>query len=413
MSVTIIKGTNPLSPAASQDGVTGLVIQGVAISAGAGALGIALGVSKELKSVKDAELLGINADYDKTNGMLVYYHIKEYFRLYPSGTLWIMLADQTVAWKTLASNADYAQKLINDSGGAIRILGLVFNPKSVYVPVIVNGMDSQVEEVITEAQALVVANELANTPIATVVVEGRGLTATVSTTLTDLRMLTAGNVTVLLGSDGSTKFRAILGTYTNSAQVNKHAAVGTYMGLIARSQVNHSPAWVERNDVQDTTNGLFLQTGLSNTNAMPTDMSGFKHKGYVFFYKDPDLPGTYPSGSDTCIATNDPRAYVELNRTATKAVKGIRKALLPSVEMPVLFDGNKIRRSVVEALATKGRKPLADMVKAEEISSFSLTIDPNQDVIGTGVLKVYYEIVPTGTAREIIGYVNFTNPNNP
>lgn len=244
------------------------------------------------------------------------------------------------------------------------------------------------------------------------IVEGRGMTATTATTLADLRNMSAGNVSVVVGSDRTTSFRAgITANYANATNVHRHAAVGTILGLLSRSQVNHSIAWVERNDVQNPIQKIFLDCGLSNNNTPFT--SGLDEKGYVHFYKDPDAPGTYVSGTPTCIADNLPSSFIELNRTMAKAAKQIRTALIPSVSMPVLFnEDGTLRRTVVEELKAKGNRPLNEMLKAEEISAFGLKIEPSQNILATGNLQVEYEIVPTGTARKIVGYVNFINPFN-
>ncbi|MBX7241863.1 MAG: DUF2586 family protein [Bacteroidia bacterium] len=417
MSVQVYRGTNPLSPDASADGVSALIIQGVPIANGGGVSGIGLNESKMVRSVAEAELIGITQSYDETEGVMCYYHIKEFFRLNPKGELWIMIVAQSLAWSAVLSGSTAAKRLLSDAAGKVRILGVAFNPLSAYTPVIDNAIDSQLPDAISAAQLLSDYMYEENKPLPVIVIEGRGLTGNVSD-LIDLRTLSAPNVSVVIGADHSYEFRdALANDYANASFVQRHAAVGTLIGAISRAQVNHSVAWVEKNDVQDVNRKVFLAAAMSNSN-LPSaytnaNLSDLKSKGWIHFYKDVDAPGTYISDSPTCVAINTPYAFIELNRTMAKASKGIRAALLPSVAMPVVFNPDgKLRRTTIEELSAKAKKPLEAMVKAEEVSAYSLIIDPAQDVLGTQTLVVRYEIVPTGTARTIEAYINFINPFN-
>ena len=51
--------------------------------------------------------------------------------------------------------------------------------------------------------------------------------------------------------------------------------------------------------------------------------------------------------------------------------------------------------------------PLIQMQSANEISGFNVNINPNQNVLSTGILNVTVELVPVGVARNIIITIGF------
>src|SRR3990172_7937964 len=88
---TIIKGDGALgAKGASDDNIHGLVMAGLTTVSYP-----VLGVSKKLIQASDADAHGFNAAYDAANKILVRYHIDEFFRLNPSGVLWVMVVAQT------------------------------------------------------------------------------------------------------------------------------------------------------------------------------------------------------------------------------------------------------------------------------------------------------------------------------
>lgn len=75
--VKIIKTTGGLGRSKpTDDGVSGLITQGVAVVGG-----LQLGVAYELRSLKDLENLKVDAAYDTTNASKLHYHVSEFYRL--------------------------------------------------------------------------------------------------------------------------------------------------------------------------------------------------------------------------------------------------------------------------------------------------------------------------------------------
>ena len=125
--VNIQRGTIGASVIQGADAITGLLATGVAVEADVanGISGIALGQTVKLTSLTDAEAYGINEAYDSTNSLSVYRHISEFYRMFPNGTLYLMLYSGNME---AAFAEECAKKLIVDANGEIRILGIANTP---------------------------------------------------------------------------------------------------------------------------------------------------------------------------------------------------------------------------------------------------------------------------------------------
>lgn len=411
-NVTIIKGQGGLNrQPALTDSVCGLLMQGVEILPSSGVLGIGFGQAKKLLRLKDAEDLGITADYDQVNDVLVWYHISEWYRVHGNGELWIQLSDRTsFLWSALLynnSNNSPCQNLIDASGGRIRLLGVAFNPPSIYTPLLFGGMDSKVFGCITNGQLLADYNFSKSKPCQ-IFIEGRHFNGTVAaaSSLHD----SSPNVSVCIGADYTTYFRYLLvNVYNGNPHVERHAAVGALLGLYANAPVNVNAGYIGGKglDLQDVNRKKFLATCLSSgTQYSDEDLEVLNEKGYQFFYKDIDAPGTYLKDTWTCVALTSDYYCVENNRTFNKAAKLVRTDIMPLQNAPVkLLPSGKLPKEVIESIKTKASRGVSEMERVEEISNFVIEIDPDTDVLTTGSIDIYWEIQPTGTLRKLNGYV--------
>jgi hypothetical protein len=98
----------------NNDMVSALVANGVAVSGG-----VQLNTVYRLNSLNDAIALKIDASYDSTNNILLYEHIKEYFRINPSGELWLLVPAQSVSYADMVdkTNVNGAKKVLNEAEG--------------------------------------------------------------------------------------------------------------------------------------------------------------------------------------------------------------------------------------------------------------------------------------------------------
>jgi len=373
----------------SGDMISGLVANGVAVVGG-----VQLDTTYHLKSVKDAVNLGITESYDTTKKVLVYEHINEFFRLNPSGDLYILLASQTVTYVDLVDKLKtYANKLLVEAEGKIKQLAVAYNPATS-----VTGT-TELLAAIPKAQELADDSFTKHRPVQ-ILLEGKGYDVA---SPIDFRALNAKNVSVMVGQS--------LSIANAMAEYNTYAAVGTLLGVVSRCAVNENIAWVGRHNVYG---GSILAPGISLTpyDSIPDGTKDtVNDKGAIFFRTHVGRAGIYFNDSHTCaIATSD-FAYIENNRTIDKAVRAIREVILPRLNSTVLVDANgKLSPEVVKSYQSLGRRALELMLKQEEVSAFDVFVDPNQNIISSSELKIEFTLTPTGTTRQIKATVGFVNP---
>lgn len=388
----------------STDGVMGLVTTGVAVSGG-----LQLNTSYELNEIGDLEALLVNAAYDDSNTTLLYYHVSEFFRLNPNGTLWIRVAAQTATLTNLADNtATHAKQLLADAGGKINVIGISRNPATGYTPTLSGGLDGDVLTAITNAQALAVAERTAHRPVA-VVVEGRSFNGTASSA-TDLRTLNSELVAVVIGQDPLVA--------AQDALYAGHAAIGTLLGTISAAKVNESIAWVRKFPLSRAVDSKFLTAALSSgvlvSGYTDASLNTLNDKGYIFPRAFTGLTGFYWNDSHTATAADSDYAYIENVRVIQKAARRIRIKLLPDVASPLLVDqtSGKLDVSTCKYFEAQGDSALDQMLEDSEISGKTVYVNPAQDVLSSSKLTVKFRVTPLGTARELEGDLGFDNPFN-
>ncbi len=369
----------------TEDGVSGLLVQGVAVSGG-----VQLYTTYRLESIDDSISIGITSDYDTNNDIIVYEHIKEFFRLNPDGTLYLMLVprDKSIS-DIFHQNDGNIYGLVRDAEGKIKQLAIAFNPTNP----IGNG---EVQTAIGQLQSFADWAAQTQKPLV-VLVEGRNVD-----TKQDLHTKNAPSVSVVVGQN-----LAIANSFSS-----EYAAVGTVLGVVSKARVNESIGWVEKfNLTGDNLEvpGLFGQ-GL-NTHSSGS-LSQFDDKGYLFFKTYPGYAGIYMNDSYTATVLTDDFAYIESNRTINKAIRLVRSALLPKLASPVQVDVKTGRLSpeVIKQFEMTGKRALEVMLSEDEISGMDIFVDPLQDIIGTSELKIQFSLIPTGTARKISVTIGFKNP---
>lgn len=383
----------------SDDMVAAFIMHGVAV-----AQKIALAEVKQLYSVNDAVALGLDAAYDTANGILVYYHIAEYFRLNPDGELFIMLVAQTTVFANMVDPAIASIKtLLNTAEGRVRILGAIFNPDEDYEATLTTGLDGAVLAAITKAQLLADAMDEQNTPLDAIIIDGREFNGSTAAAV-NLRLLVSDRVSVCIHRDQNVTINP------------KGSAVGTIVGVISLAKVNENIGWVQRFNVANINQGKYLQAGLTNGSAIntfaPSDYDTLNDKGFIFLRKIPGIAGVYFNDSHTCTALADDYAYIENNRTINKAIRAVRTALLPKVSGPLFVDEETgmLEPETAKSFEADAQNVIDQMQRDNEISGGDSFCDETQNVLSTSEVAVEIEVVPTGTGRKISASIGFNNP---
>lgn len=366
----------------SQDMVSGLLFDGDTTPGG-----LTQNNVFRLASIDDAEALGINEGYD-VNGQSAYYQIQQYFRLNPSGDLFIMATTAT----SYVEVAGKAQEMQETADGEIRQMAIIFSGTASFADTKTAALEAQVQADAAYADYM---------PFE-VLVEGKGFGVILSagaSTAEDLADFGSSNVSVVVAMDVEAAV-----TYPNSA------AVGMALGAISRAKVSENIAWVEQFNLSGAG---FSKAGFVGGEEVKTqgDLETLNAKRYVFARKHTGLPGVYFNDSHTATLGTSDFAYVESNRTINKAARLLRTALLPKLGAPVLVsEAGLLAPSVTKGFETLCRAALEGMVSNQEVSVFDVFVDPSQDILATSQLRIKAEVTPVGTARKIIVDLGFKNP---
>jgi len=361
-----------------QDMVSGLLFNGVET------LNLKFNKIERLASLEDAEALDITENYD-IDGQSAYYQIQQFFRMNPSGDLYIMVVDAASYADTVKKAMDMQEK----ANGNIRQMAIICSNETTFVQ--------------TKA-ALAIAQEQANLAYADympfeILLEGKGFDTATEAASPSLAELNSENVSVVVAMDVE---KAVY--YKNTA------AVGLALGALSKAKVSENIAWIEKFNL--TGNG-FAKPGFVGGKEIKSlgDLRTLNDKRYIFTQTHTGVAGVYFNDSHTCTTGTSDFAYIENNRTINKATRLLRTALLPKLASPVLVDiDGKLPQSVSKSFEDLCRNALEGMVANQEVSAFDVYVDPKQNILATSELKVKAEITPVGTARKIVVDLGFKNP---
>ncbi len=224
-----------------------------------------------------------------------------------------------------------------------------------------------------------------------------GLPANMST-------MNAPRVSVLCCGDGAGKGFA-LATALGRSYV---PALGALLGAVAKAKVNESIAWVEVFNISDGTEYNVIRDSNGQNNAELT-FTDLMHRCIVL-RKYVGIAGTYFGDNHTCSAqAGNDFAYMNDVRTMDKAKRLLYAAYLPMLGSPLKVEPvtGTLDSVVLERFKVAGENALSEMFNNEEVSGFQIYVDPNQNVLQTGFMQVNIEIVPYGTARNIVLSVGY------
>lgn len=414
-----------------QDMVSGLLFSGLETSK------LKFDQIQRLASLEDAENLGITENYD-IKGQSAYYQIQQFFRMNPSGDLYVMLVGTEVYSDTVKKAMSMQEK----ANGNIRQMAIIFSGATTF---------AQTKD------ALVIAQEQADLAYADympfeIILEGKGFNAAIEADSPSLALLNSENVSVVIAMDVEKAFeQKLIQQDTNKAYILKSgeelvpsqsssdiynvrdadglkkdgsvvlefafqesykntAAVGLALGALSKAKVSENIAWIEKFNL--TGNG-FAKPGFVGGKEIKSlgDLRTLNEKRYIFTQTHTGLAGVYFNDSHTCTTGTSDFAYIENNRTVNKATRLLRTALLPKLASPVLVDiDGKLPQSVSKSFEDLCRNALEGMVANQEVSAFDVYVDPKQNILSTSELKVKAEITPVGTARKIMVDLGFKNP---
>lgn len=370
-----------------------------------------------LIQASDADALGIDAAYDANSSVLVRYHIDEFFRLCPTGKLYLMLSELGTTMEDMCDkNEDYVAKLIRESANKVKSIGVVLNVDNGYTPDTNDGIDSDVLSAAAKAQELVNDFATRNIFVDMVVLEGKYLSET-SGDWSSARELEAPNVHVAVLQD---KDIADLDSLYEG-----YAAVGTVLGGIAIRRVEEDlgAVVIKDNPIPGSPNARIdsaaqekwlrpaISSGVLCKDLTPNEIALLVEYGYVFADSYPEYSGVFFSGSPAATVATSDFAFGVNTRVWNKAARIAVKKLTPKMNSNVEVIDGKIQAATIlgwEADVNNGRDGLATMVADEHCLKTKAVINPDQDVMATSKVVVKMAVTPYSYARTIEGELSFS-----
>lgn len=393
---------------ATEDGDSALVLSGIAVS-GKFALGDILGPFQQLA---DVEAAGIDADYDSDNSTIAWKHCKDFFEEVNAqgaqGTnLYIMVVamTQTLTSTCTEATTNSVKKLIEQTNGKVKLVGLTFTPDNSYTPSYTAQLEADLWTALAALKTTWDTQFGFKRPFRTIV-EGRNFQGTVGS-IKDIRdAATSPNVNVamvVIGNDY--EYGA------GSGYKSKYASVGAALGRAAAVKVNRNIGRVKSGPTKIVTAGL--SSGAKLLSVSNGNQNTLNDKGYVFLREHIGKSGYYWNDDHMAAPVTDDYSQLSLARPVDKAVRIVHRINTEEILDEISIDAATGKMD--PATAKHYQAILENAINSEmsgEISSASVYIDPAQNIVSTSKLSEKLTIVPTATGREIETTIEYSNPQN-
>ncbi len=383
------------------------------------ATGIVLGtIMGPFYSANDASNAGITkpnaavagSGYDAAKSLHAYKHIADFYEEAGNGTeLWVMPVAQTVTYSAMVDVAVTTSPLnvaIQTIGDNVRLVGLVRNPTAALA--VTAGLPSEINNATTgaivKAQAFIYARAAVYKPIS-ILIEGRQFNGTVAAA-TNLRttFINCNRVSLVIGQD-----YAFASTFSD--QRKNYACLGKALGKLAGNSVSRNIGRVKSGPlVGITAPGISSNTAMSGFTDVEIDL--LNEKGYIFMRMlETKLgKGIYFNESHTCALISDDCFSIENGRSIDKAIRRARLIYVAELlnDVPLVPSTGKYMPSVIKKYQSDVEQDITEqMIANEELSGVSCYVDPNQDVVTTGVTNIDLNLLPRGYTRYINVKVGF------
>jgi hypothetical protein len=372
--------------AATDDGVAGLIMTGVAV---AGIL--ELNTVYQFSSTRDLKTHGVTEE----DNPLVYKDVTAFYEQAGDGAeLYVIVVSEATTLTQMCAMDDSSplRKLINYARGRIRLVGINRIPPAAYLPDTDDtGIDNDAVLAATSAQAVAQSYEAKINPFRILI---PGLLWDGKTDkLFAPREASFNRVGFVLASD-----KKIGDAFSVS--------IGRVLGRAAAYPVNYSIARVK--------SGSIASDGFLADGRTPESAEGqhdlLHAAGYIFYRTFVGKNGYYLN--DDCMAAplSDDYSSLNLGRVIDKAIIITYTTYIDEVNDSVQVDS---KGKLPQGLCTyfEGRLENAVAVSMnDEISSFDAYINPAQNILSSSRMDVSCTIVPKGILREINVTLGFENP---
>ncbi len=337
---------------------------------------------KICSNLETAESLGITSTSEKWLLRVLHYQLSELFRVNNGVTLYLGLFSKPTDVADLTFLE--LKRMQQYAGGDIRQLAVWCGDVELSA------------DHLTALQGVATALEIEDVPLSIVY-------APKVTTLGALPKTIAGSnqcrVSVVIGQAGSGKGFDLYNHADNVGHASV-SAIGVVLGLISAASVHESIGWVQKFPT-----GISLPAFGDGSEYRKLDsgvIEALDNARYIFFRTFSGFAGSYVNDSHTMDAATSDYAMIESVRTMDKAVRGIRTYLIPELGSPLTINPSdgKLAASTIKHLETVANKQLGDMLNAGELSGYSVSIDPNQNVLSSSTVEFVIKNVAKGVFRK-------------
>lgn len=362
----------------TNDGIMGIALFGSSVPGK-----VQIGVPNVVYSLEDSENMGITENGDNS---AAWKQIKEFYDESGSGMkLWIILSNKT---EMSAIPASEARRLLAAANGEISVIGLCRGGEN-QSGELVDGLNQDVWNTMSAIQLLADEYQAMMMPFSAVI-DGIGFSGD-ENAISDLHEKTLHRCSVIL----------------SASKNDGVASVGQCLGRLASIPVQRKLSRVKDGALRNSSG--FLTDGEKVDDRLPA-MGVLHDKGYIVYRTFPGRSGYYYSGDPTATAETDDLNTIARNRIIDKTIKIAYNVYVEELDddIPVTDDG-KIEPAVCGYLQSKIEQQVAGNM-AEEISSFSAYVDPDQNILSGAPIEVALSIVPKGYLSQINVTIGFTNP---
>jgi len=341
---------------------------------------------KAYGALSEVEADGITPQFDIDNNVLVYEHIKDFYKN-GNAVLFVLPVDETQTLTEILTEggADYNKldALITQEQGAIKLIGFALNPEAT-AKTNEAGEASDIATAIPLAQSFRDKHAL-RVRYFNVILEHRNFTDTL-TDASDLTQKTSPNISV-----------------TNARSAERVAALTTDGITVASEYSAIMPALIM----------ILIYIATRKIASIADNLLDVLHdKAYVFPYRYPNKDGFYFGKDMTCAPTSDDYHRISRSRTVSKAMEITYNVLFNEIEHDKLLDATtgelrtadrvELENNILNAITT-------EMMQSgtEEISNVTVTIPTGQNILATGKLRTEIQVQPKGittTLTATIGY---------
>ena len=384
-NVNITLGNGNLGrSAATDDGVAALLLTGATVSGK-----LELNKHYQLSGTADLVALGVTAD----NNPLVYKEVTAFYEQTGDGAELhlLVVAEATTLTQMCDSAADSPlRKLIDASGGRVRLVGVNKIPPMEYEADTTQGIDKDAITAAEKAQAVIESYAAGKVNPFRMLMPAPAFDAEVDS-LFKPRESSTNAVCYVLASDDAAKHTA---------------AIGRVLGRAASLSVHQSIGRVRSGSIGTD---MYLTDGQSYIDA--DGLADSLHDaGYIIPVAYPRKNGAYLNGDPASAPVTDDYAQLRYGRTVDKARIIVYDTLIDEILDDVDTDSAG-DLSAGQRTSYEGMIENAVLTQMNgEITSFAVSIPEGQNILTSETIRVVCRIQPKGVVETFEVTLEFTNP---